>query len=226
MSSDPINSNDTFRSIHSAGRLGVYAVVILALLWIGHTSTQAFVMGVDRTTFMREKVSLGFKPWFAWRALLMIHVASAVSAMIAGGVSLVLGVLQTRMVVHRLSGRIYVIAVFISGFAAVPLTFTATGGILAIGGFLLLNHAWLKTTIMSYRAARMRDIATHQKWVTWSYAITFANMSVHILTTALTGFFNNHAIAYTVAIWIGWPINVAIAEAWRRRKCDSQNGNL
>ncbi|MEM6468054.1 MAG: DUF2306 domain-containing protein [Planctomycetota bacterium] len=173
-------------------------------------------MGVDRTTFMREKVSLGFEPWFAWRTLLMTHVASAVIAMIAGSVSLILGVLQTRMAVHRLAGRIYVIAVFISGFSAVPLTFTATGGILAILGFLLLNHVWLKITIMSYRAARKRDIAAHQKWVAWSYAITFANMSVHILTTALTGVFNNHAVAYTVAIWIGWPINVAIAEAWRR----------
>ena len=173
-------------------------------------------MGVDRTTFMREKVSLGFEPWFAWRALLLLHVASAVIAMIAGGVSLVLGVYQNVTVVHRRAGRIYVVSVFVSGLAAVPLTFTATGGILAIGGFLLLNHAWLKTTIMSYRAARERDIVSHQKWVAWSYAITFANMTVHILTTAMTGIFNSHAVAYTVAIWIGWPINVAIAEVWRR----------
>lgn len=166
--------------------------------------------------FMREKVLLGFEPWFAWRALLLLHVASAVIAMIAGSVSLLFGVRQTRMVVHRWAGQIYVVAVFVSGFAAVPLSFTATGGILAIGGFLLLNHAWLKTTIMSYRAARKRDIASHQRWVGWSYAITFANMTVHILTTAMTEMFNSHAVAYTVAIWVGWPINVAIAEAWRR----------
>ena len=168
---------------------------------------------------MREKVSLGFEPWFAWRVLLLLHVASAVIAMLAGGVSLVLGVRQTRLVIHRWAGRIYVVAVFISGLSAVPLTFTATGGILAIGGFLLLNHAWLKTTIMSYRAARDRDIASHQKWVTWSYAIAFANMTVHILTTAMTGVFDSHSVAYTVAIWIGWPINVAIAETWRRMSC-------
>ena len=216
MKPKPTNANDSFRAVRSAGIWGVCAVVILAMLWIGHTSTQVFFVGVDRTTFMQEKVSLGFEPWFAWRALLLLHVASAVIAMIAGGVSLVFGVRQTRLVVHRWAGQIYVVAVFISGLAAVPLTLTATGGILAICGFLLLNHAWLKTTIMSYRAARKRDIASHQKWVAWSYAITFANMTVHILTTAMTGLFNSHALAYTVAIWIGWPINVAIVEVWRR----------
>ncbi len=216
-----VNENGSFYLFRAAGHWSVWAVAMLAVSWVAHTSTRMFIMGVDRTTFMQEKVQLGFEPWFAWRALLLVHVASAVIAMIAGSVSLVLGVRQSRMVIHRWAGRLYVVAVVISGLAGVPLSFTATGGILAIGGFLLLNHAWLKTTLMSYRAARGRDIALHRTWVVRSYAITFANMTVHILTTALTGIFDSHATAYTVAIWIGWPINVAIAEVWRRKSSRS-----
>ncbi|MEM7314394.1 MAG: DUF2306 domain-containing protein, partial [Planctomycetota bacterium] len=151
MKPKPTKANNSLQAVRSVGIWDTSAVVILALLWIGHTSTQVFFMGVDRTTFMREKVSLGFEPWFAWRALLLLHVASAVIAMLAGGVSLVLGVRQTRLVIHRWAGRIYVVAVFISGLTAVPLTLTASGGILAICGFLLLNHAWLKTTGRSKR---------------------------------------------------------------------------
>lgn len=188
----------------------------MPVLWILHTATQYFVMGEDRTPFMRHKVQTGFEPWAGWRPVLGVHVAAAVAALASGGLALGLGLRKQHWVLHRWTGRGYVVAVLISATAGIPLAFTATGGAPAAAGFLVLNGVWLRTVAGTYRLARRRDLAKHRAWAVRSYAVTFANMTFHLLTTSLTGPLGGRSAAYTVAVWLCWPVNLLAAELFLR----------
>ncbi|MEO1366472.1 MAG: DUF2306 domain-containing protein [Acidobacteriota bacterium] len=203
----------------SPGRLKKWltrGAAALPALWILHTATQYFVMGIDRTPFMRHKVQTGFEPWAGWRPLLGAHVTAAVVALAAGGVAFALGERRRRWTVHRWAGRGYVVAVAVSGAAGLPLALTATGGAPAAVGFLVLNGVWLRTAAGTYWLARRRDVEGHRTWAVRSYAVTFANMTLHVLTALLTGPLGSRTAAYTAAVWLCWPINLAGAELYLR----------
>ncbi len=193
-----------------------WIVVIIAVLWILHTTTQYFVMGVDRTIFMRHKIQTGFVPWDGWRLVLSIHVAAAIVALATGAITFMLGIFKDHWSLHRLAGRTYVITVVVSGTAGLPLAFTATGGAPATAGFLVLNCVWLILVASAFVLARKRDVLRHRVWAVRSYAVTFANMTLHLVTALLTGPLDSRTAAYTVAVWLCWPLNLCIAEALLR----------
>ncbi|WP_409996679.1 DUF2306 domain-containing protein [Gimesia aquarii] len=132
--------------------------------------------------------------------------------MATGVVAFVLGIRKQRWPLHRLAGRTYAVAVVISAVAGLPLAFTATGGASATIGFLLLNGVWLATAAATYLLARRHDIARHRAWAVRSYAVTFANMTLHLLTALLTDPLDSRAAAYIVAVWLCWPVNLCAAE--------------
>lgn len=182
----------------------------MALLWTLHTATQS--LGFDRTTFMRHKVESGFEPWTGWWVVLGVHVVAATTALLTGAAAFLLGVYEVRWSWHRVVGRIYALAVTLSAAAGLPLAFTATGGSPATAGFLLLNGVWLVTVAATYMLARRRDVARHRAWALRSYAVTLANMTLHLITAALTGPLDSRTAAYTVAVWLCWPLNLCATE--------------
>ncbi len=137
-----------------------------------------------------------------------------------GGLALIVGFSQffpnlrkKRLGFHRVLGKIYIIAVMLSGSAGLVISYFATGGFIPALGFALLAILWLFTTINAYTSIRNMDISAHQKWMIRSYALCFAAVTLRIYLPLFTGPMGMSFIpAYSIIAWLCWVPNMAVAE--------------
>ena len=142
-----------------------------------------------------------------------------------GGLALLVGWIQfnkkfrnSNLRRHRIIGKIYMIAVMISGTCGVYIGFYATGGIITSIGFICLGILWLFTTYKAYWAAKSNDIDLHQGFMIYSYALCFAAVTLRIWLPTLTYLFGDFTVAYRIVAWLCWVPNLAFAYFWVRRK--------
>lgn len=142
-----------------------------------------------------------------------------------GGLALLVGWIQfhkkfrnSNLQRHRIIGKIYMIAVIISGTCGVYIGFYATGGIITSIGFICLGVLWLFTTYKAYWAAKSKDIDLHQGFMIYSYALCFAAVTLRIWLPTLTYLFGDFTIAYRIVAWLCWVPNLAFAFFWVRNK--------
>lgn len=136
-----------------------------------------------------------------------------------GGVALFLGALQFSrrlraryLAWHRWAGRVYVLAVAISGSSAFFLALTTPGGPAAQFGFAALAVAWLVATAMAWLRIRAGQVALHRQWMVRSYALTLAAVALRVyLPAALINGVPFEA-AYPAIAWLCWVPNLVIAE--------------
>ena len=129
------------------------------------------------------------------------------------------GLRVTRPLVHRWMGRIYVLAVAISGISGLYIAFFTIMGPFAAAGFGLLAIVWLATTYLAYSHARARRIAAHKKWMVRSAALTFAAVTLRLwlpfffIATNL-----EFSVFYPWVAWLCWVPNLIAAEIYLRRR--------
>jgi hypothetical protein len=124
---------------------------------------------------------------------------------------------------HRWSGRIYVVACLIAGTGALATAPFASGGPVAGIGFGILALSWMGATCVAWQAALRRDFASHRLWMRFSYAMTFAAVTLRLqipIGFAL-GFRDYSAMSVWLAYtsWIPNVVAVALysfAGPWRR----------
>lgn len=136
-----------------------------------------------------------------------------------GGVALISGFSQffpklrrERLGLHRSLGKIYVIAVMLSGISGLYLAFHATGGWMAISGFSLLAILWLFFTIQAYQSIKNKNIQAHQKWMIRSYALCFGAVTLRIYLPLSMALGFDFMVAYPIIAWLAWVPNLLIAE--------------
>ena len=142
----------------------------------------------------------------------------------AGPLALAAGALQfsgrlrtERPQLHRRLGWAYAVSVLISGIAGLFMARVSEGGAITHWGFGLLAVSWLVTTAMAVRAITRGDVDMHQRWMTRSYSLTFAAVTLRILLPiGLAAGFPFEAV-YRFASWAAWVPNLAAVEWWRRR---------
>ena len=115
---------------------------------------------------------------FPWRTL--IHMLVAPVALLIGPFQFWPGLRVRLPRLHRWSGRVYVAAVVIAGASALATSFQATGGPVAAFGFGLLAVLWVGATLGAWRAAVQRNFALHRLLMRYSYAMTFAAVTLRI----------------------------------------------
>jgi uncharacterized membrane protein len=81
---------------------------------------------------------------------------------------------------HRWSGRVYVAACLIAGVSGLVTAFAATGGPVAGFGFGLLAVLWIIVTLAAWRAAVQRRFELHRVLMRYSYAMTFAAVTLRL----------------------------------------------
>jgi hypothetical protein len=124
--------------------------------------------------------------------------------------------------VHRASGRVYVAAVVIAGAAGLATAFEASGGPVAGFGFGLLAVLWIGVTLGAWRAAVLRHFALHRLLMRFSYAMTFAAVTLRLqIPIGLALGYESYAamspwLAYTA--WIPNVIAVAIYSMATQRR--------
>lgn len=80
-----------------------------------------------------------------------------------------------------------------------------------VPSFFLLSLAWLWTTGMAFWRARQRRFDLHRAWMTRSYSLTFAAVTVRVLALTLALLLHNPRFAAIAAV-CSWPLNLLVAE--------------
>jgi len=155
-----------------------------------------------------------------------IYLTAFYAHIFLGGLALLTGFSQfykklrrKRPALHRTLGKIYVIAVLLSGMAGLGIAFYATGGIIPSLGFGGLALSWLYTTSNAYTSIKKMDIDGHQRWMIRSYALCFAAVTLRLYLPLFTGLLNMDFItAYKIIAWLCWVPNIFVAEIFIVRR--------
>ena len=165
-----------------------------------------------------------------FHVLLVVHVVTAGVAILLGGAQLVPRI-RARRHVHRWLGRVFLglgsVAFVVTGL---PLALTAESAFARVG-LTVPVLLWPVLAVTGWRAIRRRDVAAHRAWMTRLYALTFfavtARMVVPLLLLLqlpwiLTTYDGDvgRVVDRTVPVgqWLGWIIDLAVAEGALRRR--------
>ena len=109
-------------------------------------------------------------------------------------------------------GRTYVLACLIGGLAGGSIALFSSAGLVAGLGFFGLAITWLFCTVRAYLAVRAHDYVTHQRWMTRSFALTFAAvmLRIYIPLAVVTGI--GYEAAYPAIAWLCWVPNLVVAQ--------------
>lgn len=137
---------------------------------------------------------------------------------ILGGFALLIGWSQfspqlrrRNLNLHRLIGKLYVVAAIISGIASIYIALYATGGLISIIGFMSLGVLWVFTTVRAYLHIRKREVQKHQIMMIYSFSLCFAAVMLRLWLPILIGIFGDFESAYKVVAWLCWVPNLLFA---------------
>ena len=114
--------------------------------------------------------------------------------------------------VHRWLGRTYVVACAVGGVSGGMIAMFSSSGPVAGAGFLGLAISWLVATSLGYRAIRSGDVARHRRWMTRSFALTYAAVMLRIYLPVAMIVGLEFAQAYPVIAWLCWLPNLVVAQ--------------
>lgn len=145
----------------------------------------------------------------------------ALTHMLVGPIALLTGPwqffpqLRTKYpALHRWNGRTYVAACIVSGTGALLTAPYASGGVVASIGFTMLALSWLATTFAGWRFAVARNFAVHRLCMRFSYALTFAAVTLRLqipLGFIFLGFTSYRELSVWLAYTCWIPNVIAVA---------------
>jgi hypothetical protein len=182
--------------------------ILLGLAWLVGLG---FVAGFALPYFRLSPDALG--PYWPRRAWLLLHLGGGMVALLVGPFVLRLGLVRSRMTLHRKLGVIYMASIAFSSVAALYLALHTDVGWVFGMGLTGLNVAWIATTGLALVAIKRRMIVQHREWMIRSYVVTWAFVNfrilVGILTVAGVGTLNEQLSA---ASWFCWAIPLLFTE--------------
>lgn len=152
------------------------------------------------------------------RLAFILHIGLAPVALAVGGVQFFPQLRRARKGLHRWLGRLYALAILISGTSGLVVALNAAGGMSARAGFAMLAVLWVLVTAIAVRHAIARRLGKHRRWMVYSYALTFAGVTLrlYLIGFMAAGFSYTGASPYLA--WLCWLPNLAFAWWWLNRK--------
>ena len=189
-------------------RAGLIALVVLSL------GVAAYAVGVYGFLPLGSQVHPDMRATFeAHRIGIYSHIFAAVFALVLGPFQFATRLRSRHPGLHRWAGRLYLgVGVLVGGLAGLVVAFDAFGGLAARLGFAALALTWLYTGLRAYRAIRRKDVASHRRWMTRNFALTFAAVTLRLWLGASFASGMPFDIAYPVIAWLSWLPNLLAAE--------------
>jgi uncharacterized membrane protein len=148
-----------------------------------------------------------------WQVTFYTHIYFGALAMLAGWSQFIKRVRTKYLKLHRVLGKVYLLAVLLSGSAGLYIAFYATGGLSAMLGFAALALGWLFTAWKAYTSIKHKNVDDHQYWMIRSYALCFAAVTLRLwLPLFQFGFGLDFIFAYRIIAWLCWVPNLIVAE--------------
>ncbi len=88
----------------------------------------------------------------------------------------------------------------------------AAGGWIAKTGFSLFSIYWAVTAVLGVMSIKNGNIQSHFAWMHRSYAAAFAAVTLRIWLLIFPYFQLEFIVAYQIASWMSWIVNIIIAE--------------
>jgi len=205
--------------------------LVLAILVIGVIATP--ILAFPYVLLDRAASRIDVTTDLAW-ALLVVHVATAATAMLLGALQFVPRIRANRRR-HRIIGRTFLgfgtVAFVLTG---IPLAITTPDGNITRYGVLIPAVLWPLLAVTAWRAIRRGDVVRHREWMVRLYAVTFFAITTRLLVPLLllvqvpvmqSRYDGDVQAAVEATIpygqWLGWMINLVIAQLiirrWRSR---------
>ena len=166
---------------------------------------------IDAVPFLTDISPDKFGRFWPRRVWLLTHIAGASLALLIGPFQFWSGLRRRSMLIHRWTGRLYVVGVLIGGSAAFYLASHAKQG--ATFGISLgaLGAAWWATTGMAYLAIRLGQVSQHKEWVVRSYVVTFTFVTTRSL--AELGLLPRLGRdPFATLVWLSWSMPLLATE--------------
>ncbi|MEV6972335.1 DUF2306 domain-containing protein [Kitasatospora sp. NPDC093806] len=185
-----------------AGWLTVTVLAVLTALLTGRYLT------LDPEVFLDEQRAV----YLANRIPLVLHVGGGVLAILLGPWQFLPRLRSRRPALHRVTGRIYLAAVFVTGVGGLLLAPKGLVGPVAPIGFGTLAVLLLLSSTLAWTTARRGDHVRHRAWATRSFALIMAAATLRIWLPSMAAAGVPFEQAYATAAWTCWLINLVVAE--------------
>ncbi|HEU0036197.1 MAG TPA: DUF2306 domain-containing protein [Kofleriaceae bacterium] len=159
-----------------------------------------------------------FERFTAAQLVFVAHVGGGGLALVVGPWQLMKRMRRRWPRLHRATGYVYVAAVAVGGTAGLVLGPTAWAGPIAQAGFTALAIAWLATTALGVQRILSGDRTGHRAWMTRSFALAFAAVSLRIQFPLFAAIGLPAAVGYTIVAWSSWLPNLVVAHVVLARR--------
>jgi uncharacterized membrane protein len=146
--------------------------------------------------------------------MFIMHALAGSVALISGPLQFNRRILTKKRIIHRLLGRIYGGAIWISSVGGLWITIFFDVSLAARIVFGLLSILWFSTTTLAYLRIRNRQVEAHQEWMIRSFSLSLFFVTFSFWTSGLTSTNLPEAIAYPLGIFLSWSLNLLFAELW------------
>ena len=148
--------------------------------------------------------------------IFILHALAGFVALITGPLQFNRSIMNKKRNLHRLSGKIYVYAVWIASAAALVDAIFFEIPFLGKIAFGVLAALWFGATTTAFLRIRKRNIWEHREWMIRSFALSLFFVTGGFWMPGLTSTDLPYEIAYPLAVFLAWFLNLVFAEAWIR----------
>ncbi|MEN9569351.1 MAG: hypothetical protein RL172_582 [Bacteroidota bacterium] len=150
----------------------------------------------------------------AWRISFFVHVFSSMLVLLAGFTQFSSQLRQQQPRLHRAMGYLYVLIILlVTGPAGLIMSFYANGGWLARVAFIVLSVLWMGFTARATYSAIKKDFTAHRHWMIRSFALTLSALTLRMWKVVLATITEMPPMTrYRLIAWLGWGVNLLLAE--------------
>jgi uncharacterized membrane protein len=193
-------------------RFGWLIITVFSIFLFSITTLYFYYWNDAGFNFLAKKQDVVFSPF--WRTAFYIHITGGMLALLVGPFQFIRKLRSRYIKWHRSIGKLYLAAIlFLAGPSGLFMAFYAEGGGVAVAGFSMMALLWIYTTYMAYETIRKKKVEAHKKWMTRSFALTFAAVTLRLYVPIASAVF--HIPGFYVeasSAWVSWVPNLIVAE--------------
>lgn len=156
-----------------------------------------------------------------YNASFYIHIAAGAICIGTALIQFSRYILKKSTLLHRISGKIYVLIVLVAGApTGLYMAFFAKGSFWERSLFLFMASWWFISTFYGFTTIKKKNILAHKIWMIRSYAMAMTAVTFRVYHIAFFLLDWGHLENYEISLWISVIGNMLFAEwvIYRQRK--------
>ena len=148
---------------------------------------------------------------------LLVHIGAMMLAVVTGPFQFLRSLRERHLAFHRALGRVYITGALVGALGGVYMAQFSASGAVSDVGFTLLGSGVLIATTYALVRIRTGNVQSHREWMTRSYALIFAAVTLRLYLPFLEAAFGEQ-VGYAVVAWVSWVPNLVVAEWFVRTR--------